>query len=328
MLQKVNEWLVPFGLQAEEVKKLIGYSSSNYKLTDAKGRMYVLKHYTDPEELLILREEIKIVNEIRDNIPFQIAETLVNNNGTIHFHDDKSYSRLLPFIEGEFLAEVDPGPTLLRSFGKSMALIDKELSEKKAPNIAARKSDWDLQYALLNKSLTKHIKESERRILVHYFFDQFGIFALPVLNNLKQQVIHNDFNDWNVLCRDEMICGLIDFGDIAFAPRICELAIGLAYVMMNKELPIAVACEVIKGYCDELPFTEEEIKILPHLIIARLCTSVCNSAKAKSESTDTEYIMISEKGAWDLIEKWIKWNPILLEISFLKAAGQVRSANM
>ena len=83
----------------------------------------------------------------------------------------------------------------------------------------------------------------------------------------------------------------MDFGDATVAPRICELAIGLTYVMQNQELPIALACEVIGGFTSEIKLNENEIEILPSLITARLSTSVCGSAKAKSESFDTEYIL-------------------------------------
>jgi len=321
MLQEVNELLIPFDLKAVDVKKLAGYDSTNYKITDDSGASYVLKHYQDHKELACIKEEISFISKIKDDIPFQLSESLKRKGKSIHHYENECYARLHPFIDGTFLADIEATPSLLKSFGSSMAVLDKALLNAEAPNIASKISAWDLQMANLNKPLQKYILEPERRKLVHYFFDQFETSALPILRNLDRQIIHNDFNDWNVLCDEQSVTGLIDFGDVTCAPKVCELAIGLAYVMMNKELPIAVACEVIKGYTNDLQLSEEEINILPHLITARLCTSVCNSAKAKSESVDTAYILISEKGAWDLLEKWIKWSPVFLNNSFLGAAG-------
>ena len=321
MIKAVNKLLEPYGINAKNVIKLEGYVSTNYKITDKNRNHYVLKYYSDASELPVIQEEIELVNNIKDELPFQLSETLIRNGKSIHHYEDGSYFRLLTYIEGELLGDVEHTTSLLHNFGRATAQLDTALIHINAPNLSSQQLHWDIQYALLNSNRIKFIKEPPRKKLVDYFLDQFEHFALPDLRTLRQQIIHNDLNDWNVLCRGDEITGFIDFGDVAHSALINELATALAYVMMNKDDPFVDAAHVIKGYISVLPLAEKELSLLHYLIPARLFTSVCHSAEAKSQSTDTEYITISEKGAWDLLEKWITWNPIQVKSNFLLAGG-------
>lgn len=58
--------------------------------------------------------------------------------------------------------------------------------------------------------------------------------AAPRLAALPRQVCHADANDDNVLVSDDGRCvtGVIDFGDMAVMPRVCELSITLLYAML------------------------------------------------------------------------------------------------
>ncbi len=325
MVNEVQKLLDSFGVNAFSIMKLEGYGSTNYKITDDCGDQFVLKHYTDQKELPLLIEEIGFVDKIKENLPYQVPYTLEKQNERIHYFTDGSFARLLPFLKGTFLAETRITPELSYDFGRSMALMVSELSSCKSLHFASKRSEWDLLFALKSKPLLKYIEDPHQRKIAHYFLDQFEHFTLPILRSFPRQLIHNDFNEWNVLCEEDKVCGVIDFGDATVTPSICELAIGLAYIMQKQELPLAIASEVIRGYVSISKLTKQEIEILPSLITTRICTSVCGSAKAKKESFDSDYILISEKGGWDLLNKWIVWSPILLNDLFKEAAGDQES---
>jgi len=303
-------------------KKLEGYGSLNYKITSATGERFVLKHYLDISELDLVRAENDVLIELgsfrKVALPLPIKTI---NSEFIHQYEDGSFARLLNFIPGKFLAEADLNDELLFSFGRAIANFNKSLDAIVNHPIAARKQVWDLKLCLLNIDKLKHIKKGTERKLAHYFFDQYRFFVDPLVNELPHQIIHNDLNDWNVLVEDSEVSGFIDFGDIAFAPRINELAIALAYVMMDQEEPLAVAKKIISSYQANNPLTPKEIGLLYYLIPARLATIVSNSAEAKQKSVETEYILISEKPAWDLLKKWISFNPLFVQNEFLSAAG-------
>ncbi len=318
----LNKLLNPYGIKDFSHKKLDGYISTNYRIDLANGEKRIFKYYSDSEELNFIAEENRLLLHIKKQLDFEISLPLPNLNGElITQYPDGSFSRLLHFVEGEFLAECDATENTLFNFGKRMAEMDQALSNFKSDTIAVRKLDWDLQYFLRNWHKAELIDNPKHRKWVEYYFQQFRDEVESKMANLRSQIIHNDLNDWNVLIKNEDISGFIDMGDMAHSALIFELAIALTYVMFNKKEPLESAIPVIKAYHETLPLLEEEIKLLPYLIPARLATSLCHSAVAKSKAKDTSYILISEKPALDLLEKWVELNPIYLENKFLEVCG-------
>jgi len=319
--EKMKELLKHYHLQDSEITKLEGYGSLNYYIKDKDNKHYVLKHYPDPSELDLVQAESEIINTISGKLPFKIPINCSGKQTSVHQYADKSFSRLLPYIEGSLLSKVKHSPGLLYDFGKSIAELDRSLEGIRNAEIKSRKFVWDLQYCLLNRSKIKYITDPSKAKLVEYYFDLFEHFVLPELADFRYSIIHNDINDYNILTDGNKITGVIDFGDITYAPLVNEIAIALAYIMLGKEKPFETANQVIKGYQSLYPLNKEELKLLYYLIPARLCTSVCNSAEFKAKGEDTEYILINEKPAWKLLEKWISYNPVQVKNRFLTAAG-------
>ena len=234
---------------------------------------------------------------------------------------DSYIYRLLSFVEGEFLGDVNHTPSLMNSFGEFLALMDKEIREMYESAIIGKQTVWDLKQFKLNYKYLECISNPKDRNLVDYYFLQFDQHVLPVAHKLRKGVIHNDGNDWNVLTKNGKVTGIIDFGDMCHSWLINEIAVALTYVMMNKEYPLKIAAHLIKGYHNINPLKEQELDILYYLVAGRLCTSVCNSAYAKKQKPDSEYIIISEKSAWELLRKWLTINPLKAKDEFRKAAG-------
>ena len=63
-------------------------------------------------------------------------------------------------------------------------------------------------------------------------------------------MIYNDANDYNVLvdAAGTRVVSLLDLGDVVHSAAVCDLAIAIAYVMLDKQDPIAAAAEVVAGY--------------------------------------------------------------------------------
>ena len=323
-MEMIHSVLQAYGVVAKDIQKMEGYGSANYRIKAVDGKQYVLKHYTNVEEKELVKAENKMLSIYGSGRSFEIPKVYLNEKQKrLTENADGSFSRLLSFIEGDFLAEIELTNELFFSLGKCMGELNRAMQTERNSAIEARKTIWDLQYFLLNEPKATFIDNPAQKKIADYFLDQFRQFVLPELPTLRHQIIHNDWNNWNVLANNinnGKVTGVIDFGDICYSPLIHELAVALPYMMFEKENPIAAACEVIKGYHQELPLTEQELKLLYYLIPARLTTSVCNSAEAKTQATDTEYILISEKPAWKLLERWIEFNPIDVQNQFLNAA--------
>ena len=310
-----------YGLANCTLLSLEGYESINFKVTSVSGT-FVLKKYRYSEETLALLQAEDGVAEKLDTIPhISFPKSIINLEQEAFTVRDGAIYRLLPFIEGKFLAETPKDESLLISFGKALATIDKTILGHYDAVLRAKETVWDLKYFGNNRAYLDDITDAKDRNLVRYFFLQFDEHITPIRHTFRRSIIHNDANDWNVLTTRGKVSGCIDFGDMCHTWLINELAIGLTYIMLQEEEPLAVAEIVIAAYHKVLPVKIEELDALYYLVAARLCTSVCNSAHTKKLKPDAEYITISERPAWELLRTWLRINPIRAKDRFRKACG-------
>ncbi|MCP4347642.1 MAG: aminotransferase class III-fold pyridoxal phosphate-dependent enzyme [Desulfobacterales bacterium] len=312
-----------YGIENAVLKKLEGYDSINYQVSTYKGQQYVWKQYRyTPETYTLLKAENRLLLELSSQLSFSFPVPLKGLNGKfIYCSDEKQLHRLLTYVKGKFLAEVEHTPELFVSFGHFLACMNKKILNFRNAEIEARQLHWDIQHLPLNRKFFKYILEPGKKKLIDYFFLQFRETVVPKIYDLRKSIIHSDANDWNVIVNNGKVTGIIDFGDIVYSPLVNEIAIAITYAILSKPDPVKWAGYIIKGYHNILPLEPEELNLLYYLIGARLCISVCNSAKAKQKNPDSEYIIISEKPAWNMLEKWISLNPIQAGADFSKAAG-------
>ena len=300
-----------------------GYISVNFKVDSDQGR-FVLKVYPSNEMDDVYAETLTIqqLTYLNDQ---QISRPVANEAGElltiVQIGKEKKLLRLITFVEGTFMANAKHSSKLFQSLGSFIARLDSELLEFSNKGIEARQLDWDLKYINVSRQLQHHIHDPEDRKIVQYFFLQWDQCVYPKLAGLRQSIIHNDANDWNILIDKDEVVGIIDFGDCAHTYLISELAIALTYALFGKEDPISWAVETIKGYHSQLPLLKEELEILYYLIAGRLIMGLCKTANEKKVQPDNEYILISEQPAWNLLKKWITINPIYATNQFLIAAG-------
>jgi 4-aminobutyrate aminotransferase-like enzyme len=95
--------------------------------------------------------------------------------------------------------------------------------------------------------------------------------------------------------------------------------VGAAYAMLDKPDPISAAAQIVYGYHQVFPLTPEELELLYSLIQARLCISVTNSAYQQEVEPDNEYLVISERPAWALLERLEQINPEFAHCAFRSA---------
>ena len=89
--------------------------------------------------------------------------------------------------------------------------------------------------------------------------------------------------------------------------------------MLGKRDPLLAATNFVKGYHTECPLTELDLKLLYSCATMRLSMSVCISAFQQTAEPDNTYLSVSEKKAWDLLEKLDNIPPVLAEYHFREA---------
>ena len=312
-----------YGLQADKIIRLEGYSNENYKIETAR-RNFVLKLYVvEPNLIEILHAESEALKKLSVDNPgfFPVPEKTLSGKLLFYSKKQDRIVRLLSFLEGERLDKVKYTPELLFSFGKTLARANKSLLDFRNSAIESRRSVWDFQHYYLNKKYLRHIKDPAKRKFVEYVFLQTKELIEPRFEDLRKAAIQGDANERNVLANNGKVSGIIDFGDMFYSPLIGDLAIALSYAAFYVKNPIYDLLPLIEGYNKVIPLEEKEVEILHYLIALRLSISVCNSANAASEMPDNKYTLVSEIRAWEVLEKWFCLNPLLVEDEFRKTAG-------
>jgi 4-aminobutyrate aminotransferase-like enzyme/Ser/Thr protein kinase RdoA (MazF antagonist) len=229
--------------------------------------------------------------------------------------------RLLSWMDGRLWSSVNPiQDNLLFSLGEETGKLTNALQGFDHPE-AHREFVWDVAQAEWTYEHVHLFSEEQQKIAKH-FQDQYKDFQ-DEYQQLRKGVVHSDANDNNVIVTNDLINpqvkAIIDYGDAVYTPIINDLAIATAYAIMHKPDALAAALPIVKGYNSQFPLQDKELNYLYNLIAMRLIISVSKSAINKQKEPDNEYLLISEKHAWEVLEKWIKVDEKLAYYSFRKA---------
>ena len=312
------------------VKELTSERDQNFLVETKSAELYVLKIAAAAERRETLEFQNAVIGHLNGRVRSgfipqtratrageEIA-TVADDSGVTHF------VRLLTYLPASLLVEVKPHqPQLLRGLGNLLGEIDKALAGFTHPAMS-RGLKWDLQGALWIKDYTHHIGDSHRRAIVEQIISQFESTVIARAANLRTSVVHNDANDYNVLVSVDgagvqAIAGIIDFGDMLHTYTASEVAVAAAYAMLDKADPLGAAAEIIAGYHQSFPLTELELDVLYTMICMRLAVSVTNSALQQKLHPQNTYLLVSERPAWELLEKLSRIDPALPHCLFRHA---------
>ena len=170
------------------------------------------------------------------------------------------------------------------------------------------------------------VADPDDRAVVRLAFDRYEQRVAPVLHRLPVSVLHQDANDFNVLVRDDgsgvpRISGIIDFGDATSGRRVNELAVALAYALLDVPDVAATARRMIGGYTEFAALSADELRVLFDLVVARLAMSVVISSHRSAEFPDNEYLIVSRAPALRLLRRLTSMRPEFLHFVAREAAG-------
>jgi 4-aminobutyrate aminotransferase-like enzyme/Ser/Thr protein kinase RdoA (MazF antagonist) len=300
----------PLPSERDQNFQLSRRSSASRTGPDDSGKSFVLKiaNSTESREFLGLQNEmIRFLSARHLNLQFPRVIPSTSGDAIALVRDGEGrrhFVRLLTWLEGVPLAEAKPHDrALLVSLGRALAEMDAALAEFDHP-AAHRSFYWDLRSAAMAREHLALLPESRRRIVEPVF----GEWAKLDWSVLRSSVIHNDANDYNVLVSGAgspaaRVTAVLDYGDVVYSATVCNLAVALAYAMLDKADPISAAAAVVAAYHEIHPLTEPEVDSLYTLVCTRLACSVCYAAFQAREAPGNDYLNISNAPAWALLEK-------------------------
>jgi len=321
-----------------QLTKLAGYCDQNLLLTTADQQKFIVKIANTAEaniELAMQNEAMAHLTNKECAVPHAIINQQGDSISTISSINNAQqhdyYLRVLTYLPGQFYADANSlshNKALWSDLGTFMAKLNIALSDFKHPG-AFRYFEWDLAQGYRICMSKKHLLTSEQNKIVESFLSIYQTQTMPVLSQLPQGVIHNDANDYNLLIDNKVaptkITGLIDFGDMVHSHIINELAITCAYALMGDksedESILTALTTIVASYHQTRPLQEVELEVLYSLISLRLCTTVCNAALAIKQQPDNEYLLVSVKPAWQLLNELSVLNPFAVLCQLREACG-------
>ena len=320
---------------------LPGYSDLNFRIeisdrnnendvnNDNDQSGYILKislpdedaEYLDFQQKLLRYIERKgnqlMAPRVLDDVKGNSVASFIDNNG------NERLTRLLTWLPGRIWSAVNPQLNDLRhSLGIQCGRLTQAF-QGFDHHQAHREMEWNLAHSLWTKDHL-HLFDEKKKKLVIYFQERFES-KQDSYSRLRKAVVHNDANDNNLIVSKDLlqptVKAVIDYGDSVFTQVINDLAIACAYGIMGHNAPLDAAIPIVEGYHSSFPLEERELEHLYSAIAMRWVVSVTQSAIKRQEEPDNEYLYISEKPAWELLEKWYGISEDFAHYSFRQTCG-------
>ncbi len=301
-----------WGLEARLIR-LDGEYDLNFLVQATNGQDYVLKVMRAGCEQEFVDLQVKALDHIAHAAPgLPFPKVFQDLEGVVlpHIADQDGAPRLAWLLEclpGQCYAKAAPkSEDLILKLGRVLGATDRALEGFSHSGLNRAGFKWDLTQAGWISEKLDAIADSSRRALLTEICDGFDAIS-STLAELPNQAIHNDANDYNVLVEGELgqrqtVSGLIDLGDMCAAPRICDLAIAGAYVVLDHPRPERALAALVRGYHAANRLRAEEVDLIWPLLRMRLAVSVVNSTLMAAEIPDDPYVTISQAPAWRFLE--------------------------
>ncbi|MGB5666137.1 MAG: aminotransferase class III-fold pyridoxal phosphate-dependent enzyme [Maribacter sp.] len=326
--------------QAEELVldlyKIKGIASSlpgeidfNFRIKVINSEGFILKVSRPNEDENYLDFQQKLLQYVANTNSDLIAPKVILDKKGYPISEYKDDSgnlrkvRLLSWVLGRIWSSVNPQLDGLRqSLGEQCGKLTAALVGFDHP-MARREFEWDIAQSLWTKKHLDLFVNDEKEI-IDYFQNKFAK-GHDSYQKLRKAIVHNDANDNNVIVSSDLIDPQvktsIDYGDSVHTQIINDLAIACAYGIMNHNDPLQAALPIVKGYHSTFPLLENELEHLYTAIAIRLVISVTKSALNKVKEPGNEYLMISDKPAWEVLKKWRSISIDFAHFSFREACG-------
>lgn len=216
-------------------------------------------------------------------------------DGRVLQHQGSITARMMAWVGGVPLAQAPRfTEATLQAMGRISGQISRSLVSFDHPGLH-RDLEWDPRRAVATLgNLVPQLVGDQRDLIVEALR---RIEQLPPEHDerLPWQATHLDLTDFNVIGRfdptgDFYPEGIVDFGDMAWTWRLCELAVTAhAAIGRNPNDPLAALFPVVAGFVLEQDLTPFECDHLWTLIVARAAICAATEHLEAATSPDNEY---------------------------------------
>ncbi|MGD8342993.1 MAG: aminotransferase class III-fold pyridoxal phosphate-dependent enzyme [Desulfobacterales bacterium] len=304
----------------------------NFRMSTRSNGCFVLKIANASEDPTLLDCQNQAMQHLNRQLTFcpkvvanrdgEFISDIQDATGTTH------KVRLVTYLPGVPMGSVKRRSSgLFEDLGRCVGEMDRVMADFDHP-AARRDFYWDLAKApQIVEEYHPLIMDANLRELIEKFAADFERIVSPLLPELRKSVIHNDANDYNVIVggngdlytRHQRVVGIIDFGDMVFSHTVGNVAIAIAYAVLDQADPLRVAACMIGGYHRSFALTETEIACLFPMVCMRLCMSACIAAHQLNERPDNAYLSISQMPIQRTLPVLAEIHPRFAEAAFRQA---------
>lgn len=277
-------------------KKLYGGSDSDVFLFDFGFGKNVLKIYTF-FTLNDVLAEIKIMNFLA-NKSFPVPHPVEFENRRQYFICGGRPAIIYPYMDGEIAGNFEITPQLCGEIGFLLSRLNSVLGSFNIKSLRNKKTYWDLMQFEKLMPFIKMLPAKHKKLnpIIKNIFLDYRI-AKRKLKPLSKKLILNDVSETNILVKSGCLSGLVDFSDMVYAPRVCDVAIASAHLCFNdKNWPTKISA-LVKFYQKNNPIPQEELRILPILIRARVVALILGNCYQRKTRKGKKYFSIIDKNA-------------------------------
>ncbi|MBX7243108.1 MAG: aminotransferase class III-fold pyridoxal phosphate-dependent enzyme [Bacteroidia bacterium] len=320
-----------FGIKVKSTE-LISYADKNFYLKEIKGNKYILKFEKGEgrkpqiafqnEVLLFLQSKPLRMNfpRVYPNLLGEEISEIQDSKGEVY------YMRLLSWASGKIWEKICPQTlALCREMGEYLGEMSLALQDFRPSVSPSGNQQWDAVHAMWTQESLHYFQNEEDRDMITRFLIYYKENVLPHLDTLRDGIIHNDANTYNIIVNTEKgkprVSALIDFGDIAESKIVVELAVCCAYIAMYFPRPLEAAAEIVSGFHSVFPLSETEFKAIFPMMINRVIISLTFSAMHHHNGLEDEYLYISEKPGREMLKKFSSVSPDFAAMYFRNACG-------
>lgn len=286
-----------------DLEPLVSERDQNFLVSAADGTKHILKFANSAEAPEVTDFQTRALLHIAHADPAIPVPTVIptrNDQLVVEATSDAGAVhrvRLLSWLDGIPLCDAGGVTSIAAQMGSCLARLGLALNDFTHPA-----SNYVLLWDISNTShlveLLPHICDAGLRQLCEAQVTHFREAVEPQLHTLRRQVVYNDMNSGNVLVdRGDAgrLAGVIDFGDLAHSHLVNDIAIAAAYLCRLDDDPYAEVIDFLSAYTKIVPLTDDEISLLPDLIVARrLTTTMISQWRASLHPENVDYILGDE----------------------------------
>ncbi|WP_064693404.1 aminotransferase [Rhizobium aegyptiacum] len=300
----------------------------NYRIDSDRGR-YVLKICHAAYETRELEAQNAALQYLkrREDAP-RVPKVIATNDGREIVVLGRGYQvRLLEFLEGQGLTEMKYlAPASVAALGALCARLAQALAEFDHPGLD-RSLQWDLRRAgPVAVQLLSAITDSAARDRIAKTMVMAVRRIQPLAPSLRLQAVHHDVTGDNVVGHRDahgrtIPDGVIDFGDIIRGWLVGDLAVTCASLLHQANGDPFHILPAVTAYQAIYPLSDEELKALWPLIVARAVILVASSEQQMSIDPDNDYVRGNLDRERAIFDTAMSVPFELMETAILKAVG-------